>query len=254
MARSSNRVGMFSTNRGRTVKKGLKALGAAVVVVTLWNVFTAEPRTEDNSPTTSIVASDDDDDAPTVAAPIARPFALPIAGGVDQVSSGDIYGSALSEPEDPGDPTESPEGSDGNEDEGEEATDKLQRSDEYQSAVTLTKKFAEAYGTHSPKQGAQGWVDSLPGMEPKAEARLLKSAKSEWPQLVDRKSSSKAEVVSESVTPIYSRDRGERIQLSVSVMKETSYEGREGFRSEAYAVTLVKSSDERDGWAVVAVE
>lgn len=253
MARSSNRVGMFSSNRGRTAKKVLIALASVVGVLFFGNALLAGPV--EDTPTDYSASFDmGEEDTPVVAAPIARPFALPVVGGAEEGSGGDIYGNAVASPSDPADPAEATEGVEdgGTDDDG--ATDRLQRADSYQSAVTLTQDFAAAYGTYSPELTAEEWVGSLPGLEESAKARLLVSAEAVWPQMEDRQSSSQATVAAQSVTPVYSRDGGATIQLSVTVTKDTSYEGVEGYQTDAYAVTLERATDAPEGWIVVAVE
>lgn len=254
MARSSKRVGLFSSNRGRAAKKFLIIGGVALLVLFFGNgLLSDSPQDADDAREARIESAlgDDEDDEPAVAAPVSRPFATPIEGGVQDVESGDIYGDALDRPEEE-DQDASPD--EGEEEEQEEsATEQLQRSDSYRSAVRATTKFAEAYGTHSYEQDAKEWVDSLPGMSSKAKATLLESAKKQWPEMVDRKASSTATPLSEGVTPIYSRDGGKTIQLSVSVAKETSYEGEKGYSSDAYAVTLERAEGASDGWVVVGV-
>lgn len=187
-----------------------------------------------------------------MAAPVSRPFAVPVVGGAEDVDSGDIFGDAVEDPEEvPSAPTEEDEES--GEDEEQSATDELQESDSYRSAVEQTTDFARAYGTYSPGQTAEEWVETLPALDPKAKAQLLKSAKGTWSEVKIRESSSKATPVAESVAPIFSRDSGRTIQLSVSVTKKTSYEGEKGFASDSYAVTLKQSSGASGEWVVVAV-
>lgn len=257
MARSSNRVSMFSSNRGRVVKRFLVAAAIVTTVLFFGNAILAGPP--EDPETTDYSASYDtgaEDETSVVAAPISRPFALPIVGGADMVQGGDIYGNAVDAPQDPSDPT-SVTGADTDtptDEEDEAATDQLQKADSYQSAVTLTQDFATAYTTYSPELTAQEWVDSLPSLEETAKAKLLESAEGTWPQLADRKSSSKGSVAAQSVTPIYSRDGGATIQLSVTVHKETSYEGATGHQTDSYAVTLERDSDSSAKWIVVAVE
>lgn len=253
MARSSNRVGMFTSTRGRVVKRILFTLTGIVGVLFFGNAIFAGPPEDPESESVDYSAAFDTTEKknPTVAAPISRPFALPIVGGAEEVQGGDIYGNAVDTPDDPSNtmPTE------GVDTPGDEtATDELQEADSYQSAVTLTQKFATAYTTYSPEQTPQEWVDSLPGLETTAKARLLESAETTWPQMADRKSSSKGTVMAQSVKPIYSRDGGGTIQLSVTVMKETSHEEKPGHETASYAVTLKRASDSSSEWIVVAVE
>lgn len=249
MARSSNRVGVFTSHRGRKVKKVL--LWGAVVVTLLFFGNGLRGGSGDDVPRAErqqeMLGGQQEEKDPTVAAPISRPFALPIPGGAQEVDSGDVYGQAVDRPVD-----DESETSGTSEDDEDDATDELQRSDSYRSAVQATTKFAEAYGTHSYEQTPEEWVESLPGLDAKAEKSLLESAKVKWPELVDRKSSSKASTVAQSITPIYSRDGGATIQLSVRVSKTTSHEGEAGYSADSYAVTLKQASSGSD-WVIVAV-
>lgn len=256
MARSSNRVGMFSSNRGRMAKRWLIAFASLGLVLFFGNAMFAEPSEQSDSQQTYASFDTEESDTPTVAAPIAEPFARPIPGGVEEVQSGDIYGNDVEHEDDPLDPTAADgEANENSEESGDSATDELQRTDSYQSAVTFTQKFASAYGTYSPaEQSAQEWVDSLPGLESSAKERLLGSVEGVWSDLVEREVSSEATAVSQSVEPIWSRDGGSSMQLSVSVTKETSFEGDQGFETTGYVVTLERSSDVSSGWMVVAVE
>lgn len=251
MARSSNRVGLFTSNRGRVAKKFLFVLAALATVLFFGNAMLAGPPEDPESTEYSSSFDMGEEKSPVVAAPLAQPFALPIVGGADSEKGGDIYGNSVDAPDDPSLDDSAP--ADGTEEE-EGATEELQKADSYQSAVNLTQNFAVAYATYSPDQTAQEWVDSLPGLEKTAKAKLLKSAESTWPKLADRKSSSKATVAAQSVTPIYSRDGGATIQLSVTVTKETSYEGTSGSQADSYAVTLERATGSADGWIVVAVQ
>lgn len=257
MARSSNRVGMFTSNRGRVAKKVLIAAMFITMVLFFGNAMLAPPP--EDADTADYSANYDSGlkkKTSVVAAPISRPFALPIVGGADQEQGGDIYGNAVEAPADPSDPSSATGADSGSESDSsdEAATDQLQKADSYQSAVTLTQDFATAYTTYSPEQSPQEWVDSLPALEKTAKARLLETAKATWPRLADRKSSSKGTVVAQSVTPIYSREGGATIQLSVTVNKQTSYEGTEGHQTDSYAVTLKRDADSAKEWIVVAVE
>lgn len=249
MARSSNRVSAFTSHRGRKTKKVLIMLAVATTVLFFTNALRGGsegdvPREERSS---RALAEDQEETEPDVAAPIPRPFALPVQGGPQDVESGDVYGEALDNSDDsPG------AGSDDEEDEEEDATEELKQSDSYRSAVQVTTEFAEAYGTHSYRDDPEEWVESLPHLEKSAKASLLKSVKSTWPELVYRKSSSKASAVAQSVTPIYSREGGAKIQLSVQVTKQTSYEGDSAYSADAYAVTLEQASSGK-GWVVIDV-
>lgn len=248
MARSSNRVGLFSSHRGRAVKKGLIVVGATSMALFIGNGMLGggEVDSGDTTETTTAFVGDEEPKEPAVAAPISRPFEVPVEGGVQDVEGGDIYGEAVEQ----SDSSTSP---DGGEDESEDATDELQRSATYSSAVALTTKFAEAYGTHSFDQTAQEWVDSLPGLSPAAKTKLLVSAKDAWPDVADRRASSTATPVAESIAPIYSRDGGATVQLAVRVTKKTSYEGKAGYASDSYAITLKRAAGSSDGWTVVSV-
>lgn len=248
MARSSNRISMFSSNRGRVAKRWLIVFTSFGIGLFFINGILAGPVEDDYYQTTSF--NTHQERTPTVSAPIARPFAVPVAGGAEEVRSGDIYGNAVERPDDPNNPDPIQGAT-----QDEAATDELQRTDSYQSAVTLVQKLATAYGTYSPaEQTAQEWVDSLPGLEASAKESLLETAESVWPRLLDREVTSEATPVSQSVQPIYSRNGGATIQLSVSVTKNTSYEGEERYMADAYAVTLQRSSDVATGWIVVAIE
>lgn len=253
MARSSNRVGMFTSTRGRVVKRILFTLTGIVAVLFFGNAILAGPPEDPESESIDYGAAFNTGEKkdPVVAAPISRPFAFPIVGGAEEVQGGDIYGNAVDAPEDSANPLSTDDADSPGE---ETATDELQEADSYQAAVTLTQEFATAYTTYSPEQTPQEWVDSLPELEKTAKSQLLESAKTTWPQLKDRKSSSKGTVMAQSVTPIYSRDGGGTIQLSVTVTKETSYEEKAGHETASYAVTLKRASGSSSEWIVVAVE
>lgn len=230
------------------MKKVLIAVGLAAFVLFFGNGLLggSEPAPSNERELSGLAQEKPAD--PAVAAPISRPFELPIVGGAEDVESGDIYGEAVDRPEAPDNPSATTD------DEGEEsATDELQRSADYRSAVEQTTSFAEAYGTHSYEQSAKEWVNTLPGLDSSAKKTLLASAEKSWPEMESRKASSKATPVAESVAPIYSRDGGGTVQLSVTVTKKTSYEGKAGFGSDSYAVTLERAAGADGGWSIVAV-
>lgn len=254
MARSSQRVGMFSSKRGRSAKKVLYALGFVGMALFFGNGLLSDPAEQ---PTTdseyeSLSWGSSDENESTVTAPIARPFARPLAGGVAQADSGDIYGNAVERPAD-----DSAAPADTNSDapsDDESDAEELQRSEAYQSAVQVTLGFAEAFGTYTHEQTAQDWVGALPDLSSTAEERLLASAEETWPKLEDRAVSSEASADTQSVTPIYSREGGARLQLSVTVTKETTFEGEPSYAMQSYAVTLERQPGSSGGWEVVAVE
>lgn len=255
MAKSSNRVGLFSSQRGRSVKKWLWVAGA----LALGGIFAngiISPTPDDSVAEEQqelSFTSDQVTEDPDVAAPIARPFGTPLVGGEEEAGSGDIFGTDVGGPNSGTDEDPPSDDDDDGDDDEETATDRLQRGETYQSAVTLTQQFAEAYGTYSTEESAEEWVESLPGLDTSARESLLASAEARWPEMEDREVSSEAAVAAQSVTPIYSRNGGEDIQLSVTVTKETMYEGDEGFAAESYAVTLERDSSSPDGWIIVAV-
>lgn len=261
MARSSNRVGLFTSHRGRVAKKFLIIGATCLIVLFFGNGILADPSDESDSTDYEVSSYDEGTKkTSTIAAPIARPFALPLPGSAEEVDGGDIYGNDVDDDspldEDPNSVTgfedDSQETDGGSED--ETATDKLQKADSYQSAVTLTQDFVAAYTTYSPDETPQDWVDSLPSLEKTAKAKLLKSAEERWPGMRDRRLSSKGAVDSQSVTPIYSRDGGGTIQLSVTANKEISYEGDSWYQTDSYAVTLKRAPDSSEKWIIVAVE
>lgn len=254
MAKSSNRVGMFSSQRGRVAKKTLWLVGTFAVVAFFVNGLLSPPPEDSTAEEQqSIGFETEGSQNPEVTAPIARPFGTPVVGGAEDAGSGDIFGTDVDDSDNnaPGVPSE--EESDDDNDEDETATDRLQRGESYQSAVTLTQQFAEAYGTYSTDVSATEWAESLPGLDQAAREDLLSSAEAAWPELESREASSEATVAAQSVTPIYSREGGENIQLAVTVTKETTYEGEDGFATESYAVTLDRDTSSSDGWIIVAV-
>lgn len=256
MAKSSNRVGLFSTNRGRAARAVLiVVVTAALALFLVSGMFSSDDQVSTDDESVADGWGGSEPTGPAVAAPIARPFALPVVGGVADADTGDIYGQALSKGDDSSDDVTTGEGDeDASSDGKESATDELQRASSYQSAVTLTQDFAEAYGTYSADQSAAQWVKSLPGMSSDLRDTVAADAADAWPDMVDRRVSSKAAVVAQSVDPIFSRDGGRLVQLSVTVRKAHSFENQKSVQTYSYAVTLERAAGgAHGGWVVVAV-
>lgn len=236
MSRSSNRVGMFTSTRGRKIKLALFLVGGAAVVLFFLNGLLAGPQ--DSTTSSTDVAGEDKgtSSAPKVEAPVAQ-----LAQSKKQLgegasnTSGDIFGTDAE--------------SDDAESDGDEASaeDQFKASEAYGDAVTLTTKFANAYGTYDSRKSAEDWVASLPSVSDDLKSKLSDQAKGQWEEMKDRKVSSQASVADKSVKPMASHDHGQRVEMAVTVTKKVSIEGKDSTRSQTYVVTLSRA----DGsWAV----
>lgn len=226
MAKHSDRVGMFSSHRGKKVRNGMIAVGALGFTLFIANGATAP----DPAPTSyeAMSLSNSKPDAPQVEAPIAAPFTVPMAltdaDEVETLSKGDA--------------------------DVQQDAKAFQETSEYQQAVVLAQEAAVAYSTYSATSGtADEWVQSIPSLAPQLAAALQAEADAQWPEMSERKESATATAQAQSVKLIRSEDRNTHLVLAVTALQKTSREGVPGEASVSYRVTVERGDDGK--WVVV---
>lgn len=223
MSRSSYRVTLFSSPRGRLVKRLLITAAAFGFVLSL--VPADESPSDDPSPTEQrweAQADDSESSGPVVSASVARPFAQP------EEDSNDLSGMSS-------------------------APDTASQVSGYQSAVLVVQQFAQAYGTLSAEGSPGDWVAGLPGASEALRAKLATSTEPTWATLADRDAAAVASVVPHSVSPMSATEDNDTLTFSVLLAVEWRYGDAQQYGAASHVVTVSRSDDSANGWVVTAV-
>lgn len=219
MTKSSDRVGIFSSNRGRAARTVLITAGVAALIMFFGRGMTADPdQTSAENQSTLTVTTEEK--VPNIAAPQARPFAA-------------LTDEGPSEGEDQ-----------------EEVEGALRETPHYQEAVQDVQAFVAAYGTYDSAGSPEDWVEGLPAMSDEFAESVSLAAQDQWPALADRSASAETTPEAESIRPVTSSAGGETLVLSIKTSQESSYEGKSSYASRTFLVTVVRMGDK---WVVDGV-
>lgn len=203
---------MFSTNRGRLVKR-LLWLGAAASLVMM--IVT--------SPSDGGSASDDTTSGTTAAEQVERPDPRVAA--------------AVGNPMDPyygvNDVANSEEGEG-----GEEPVD----PDDYEDVVAMSQQAAVAFTTYNYTQTPAEWVNTIPGLAQGLNTMLVESADETWPAMEEQQVTTSSALAG-APQIIYYRESDGQAQVLINVNQQVSSSNGTTTKTKAVAVTLVRGED-----------
>lgn len=244
MSKSSNRVRLFNTTRGRRLVKHF-IIGGVALLGGLLTIFMLIPSP---AQVDSATAFGQDKSGPknSVDAPLGRPFALPLDTGMKGVAVSDLNGVV------PGLMDQRIEKLSGKQQNNTSTSDGIESAGEaegYQDAVNLFEKFVVAYGTYSPaEQSAQEWVDSLPSLEKSVKTSIMQSVETDWEELALEKTSSTATFNRQSFKDVYYSQDGSELVFTGSVNK------RDGLGVESTKSYMISMKRVDGSWSVTSIK
>lgn len=215
----TSRRGLFSTHRGRKVRRGVLATGSFALGLLIVSGITGGSHSVDAS---AVAATPTADPAAGVQAP-KEAQVLPAMANPKTKEQQDKFGTGV---------------------ERDAATNRsivkirTQGDNDYTAATQVAQKAAVAWGTFQHTMSAQEFVGSLPNVAPGADVAILNAVKGQWSSVQSRNVDSTAKL--NGVTPIVQtlNEKQGVATVSVKVDQSKTGDGELGTKTVTFVVQM----------------
>jgi hypothetical protein len=223
---NTSRRSVFSTHRGKAVRRVILIVGSLAMVLFIVSAVTGGTKASSAAPTATATATE------AAVGPVAKdPEVLPAVANPKTKAQQDQMGVGIER-----DPSTN----------RSIVKIRTQGDNDNTAATQVAQKVAVAWGTYSHTSSAQEFVSSLPNVAPGAEVSILNAVKGPWAQIQARKVDSSSKLT--GVTPIVQvlNEKLGVATVSVKVEQSRSGEVETGAKTVTFVVQMSRFEVSRE--------